>query len=404
MEANERVFTYYTAPSGLQAGLVFLDIKVDSIVNASVSMYVGVNYLSTARKWVKWVGGTDSDVDNMQDRFYTSNLIVAAYDHDFTSWTFECTKASSWSVHAHVVLPQMLEPDVPRQFSIEADIGVSLFMLNPKVNESRLFFQLMPSSSSASRGAYLRWEDLQAACRIMAATKVNGEWAYYQVQKEQLLSIEQMQSFSWACRATPGSISRPPPVRQQGKILLRISRPLLPSPLPGTECFRLELTIVLTFANLWQLSDWGYTTDGTPGLQVMVSQWDSGATVYLQVYLRTAAPNNDFAVVCYIVDDGYESWKWWFGGIFFALFIFCMARCVLCRSPQGTYFLGRRMGWARRRDGSIQSALGGGMSGLEMQRVSQLEAATTTEQPPSKLKKVGDTLYSRFATLPVFSL
>jgi hypothetical protein len=133
----------------------------------------------------------------------------------------------------------------------------------------------------------------------------------------------------------------------------------------------------------------------------MVSQWDSGATVYFQVYLRTAAPNNAFTVVCYIVDDAYESWKWWFGGIFFALFIFCMARCVLCRSPQGNYFLGRRQGWARRRDGAIQSSLGGIMSGgREMQRVSQLEIATTTQQPPSKLKKVGDTLYSRFATPP----
>lgn len=49
-----------------------------------------------------------------------------------------------------------------------------------------------------------RWEDLQAAVKLMAVTRVKGEISYY------------------------------------------------------------------------QLSDWGYTSDGTAGLQVMVSYWDPG--------------------------------------------------------------------------------------------------------------------------------
>jgi len=317
MQPNERIFTHYRLPAGVDQALVTLDIQVQTIVNASVRMYVGMDFLATARRWSKWVGGTDMDLASMPDRFYTSNLMVRAQGHEYTSWTLESSRATTWAVQPRHVLPQELLPDTPKNFAVETDTGVALFMIKPGENQSRLFFQLMPSPAAASRQAYLRWEDLQRACRIMAATKVNGEWAYF------------------------------------------------------------------------QLSDWGYTTDGTPGLQVMISQWDAGATIYLHVYLKTTAPNAAFTVVCYLVDDALESWKWWFGGIFFALFIFCMARCVLCRSPAGQYWLGRRLG---RRDASESLGM---HSAVEMQRMPQHVVATTTEPPPSTLKKVGDTLYSR---------
>ena len=114
--------------------------------------------------------------------------------------------------------------------------------------------------------------------------------------------------------------------------------------------------------------------------------------MYLHVYLRTTAPNPAFTVVCYVVDDAFESWRWWFGGIFFALIFFCIARCVLGRSPHGQYFgSARRNTWGRRGGGTET----GGTVGMELQQPLPRAVATTTEPPPSKLKKVGDTLYSR---------
>jgi hypothetical protein len=43
-------------------GVVVLNIKIDKLDNASVSIYVGLNALSTSRDWTKWVGGTDRDI------------------------------------------------------------------------------------------------------------------------------------------------------------------------------------------------------------------------------------------------------------------------------------------------------------------------------------------------------
>ena len=319
LQANGRVFTYYRPPRGVAEGLLFLDIKVDQINNATVSLYVGVNFLSTAREWVKWVGGQDHDMDNMPDRFFTSNLMVVKSESDYTSWTLESSLAATWSVMPRVVTGIPLLKDSPRNFEIDTELGIALFTISPKVNQSRLFFQIMPSTLGSSRKAYKRWEDLQDAVRIMASTKVNGDWAYF------------------------------------------------------------------------QLSDWGYTTDGTPGLQVMVSQWDAGATVYLHVYLRNTAPSPSFTIVCYLVDSALEQWEWWFAGLFFALFVFCVARCVLCRPHARQYLLGRRNMGMGRRDESMGP--GGSTGGIEMRPV--VAPATTTEPPPSKLKKVGDTLYSR---------
>jgi hypothetical protein len=51
--------------------------------------------------------------------------------------------------------------------------------------------------------------------------------------------------------------------------------------------------------------------------------------VYLHLYLADKAPSNSFTVVCYMVHDSFESWKWWAGGIFFAFFVACSARCAL---------------------------------------------------------------------------
>jgi len=326
LQANGRVFMYYTPPRGVAEGLVFLDVKIDRSSNAStVSVYVGQNFLSSAREWVKWVGGTDREIDEMPDRFYTSNFMEMKSDKDYTSWTLESSLAASWSVMARVVTGMPLTNDAPKMFEVDTELGIALFTINPKVNQSRLFFQVMPSALSSSRKAYQRWEDLQAAMRLMASTKVNGEWAYF------------------------------------------------------------------------QLSDWGYTTDGTPGLQVMVSQWDAGATVYLHVYLRDSAPSPSLTVVCYLVDNALESWEWWFAGLFFALFVFCVARCVLCRPYARQYLLGRRSMGFGRREGSTEP--GGSNTSIEMHTVPRAPA-TTTEPPPSTLKKVGDTLYCRSADAP----
>jgi hypothetical protein len=271
------------------------------------------------------VGGTDREIDEMPDRFYTSNFMEMKSDKDYTSWTLESSLAASWSVMARVVTGMPLTNDAPKMFEVDTELGIALFTINPKVNQSRLFFQVMPSALSSSRKAYQRWEDLQAAMRLMASTKVNGEWAYF------------------------------------------------------------------------QLSDWGYTTDGTPGLQVMVSQWDAGATVYLHVYLRDSAPSPSLTVVCYLVDNALESWEWWFAGLFFALFVFCVARCVLCRPYARQYLLGRRSMGFGRREGSTEP--GGSNTSIEMHTVPRAPA-TTTEPPPSTLKKVGDTLYCRSADAP----
>lgn len=328
LDANERVFTYFrpqrsansAESAAFKQGVVFLDIKVEEIKNASMRVFVGMNYLSTARKWIQWVGGTDAELNAVPDRFYTANLMVVSSGDDYTSWTIESSKPSNLVLTPRAVHAEPLTPEMPREFVISQELGMALFMLKPTVNRSRVFFQLMPSRQMGSREAYARWEDLQAACRIMAVTKVNGDWAYF------------------------------------------------------------------------QLSDWGYTTDGTPGLQVMISQWDYGATMYLHVYLRRTAPNPAFTVVCYVVDDAFESWRWWFGGIFFALIFFCIARCVLGRSPHGQYFgSARRNTWGRR-NGGMES---GGAVGMELQQPLPRVVATTTEPPPSKLIKVGDTLYSR---------
>ena len=332
LEPNERAFTYFrphesteaSETATFQQGVVFLDIKVDHIKNASLRVFVGMNFLSTARKWSQWVGGTDAELNAVPDRFYTSSLMVVPDGDDYASWTIESSKQSNLVLTPRAVQAEPLTPETPREFVISEEFGMALFMLKPTANKSRVFFQLMPSRQRGSREAYTRWEDLQSACRIMAVTKVNGEWAYF------------------------------------------------------------------------QLSDWGYTTDGTPGLQVMISQWDYGATMYLHVYLRRTAPNPAFTVVCYVVDDAFESWRWWFGGIFFALIFFCVARCILGRSPQGNYFGGGRRGaWGRRDMGGMGVGEGGGM---ELQQALPRVVATTTESPPSKLMKVGDTLYSRPGT------
>ena len=346
--AQGRAFTYFSPPAQVQGNgensdlveaVVFLDISTQPS-NASVRIYVGVNLLCTARSWSKWVGGYAEDMQHLPDHFLTSAFLVACetpgecHSGDepgsrpgFASWTIESSQATTWSVQPKYVVAEALVPDVPRTFEIDVDTRVALFKVKPTGIGDRLFFQLMPGRSRGSRTAYGRWEDLNAACRIMATAKSNGEWAYY------------------------------------------------------------------------QLSDWGYTTDGTPGLQVMVSQWDPGTTLYLQIFLKTTVlleagqpPNgrNEFTVVCYFVDASLQTWRWWFGGIFLALFVFCMARCALCRSASG-YSMFDRRAWRRGNAPQVASESAGGHVELR----GQVEFATTTEQPPDKLTKVGDTLYCR---------
>lgn len=72
-------------------------------------------------------------------------------------------------------------------------------------------------------------------------------------------------------------------------------------------------------------------------VQVIVSSWDDNADVWLQVFLQDDAPNPSFTVVCYQMGDAFDTWKWWFGGIVFAIFVFCIARCIVCRSRSGLF-------------------------------------------------------------------
>jgi len=176
---------------------------------------------------------------------------------------------------------------------------------------------------------------------------------------------------------------------------------LMPSSAPTSQTYRQWQTLqaatriyAATKRNgrmaYYQVSDWGYTSDGTPGLQVMIDQWDQGATVYLLLFMENDAPSNEFSVVAFMAGSSFSSWKWWFGGVLFAVFVFCAGRCVLCRGPRGVSLFGIRSRNVR------SMGTNTGLRGeVELQ---QVEEVCSTEPAPEVMKKVADTLYRRNET------
>jgi len=309
---HEHTYMYYYPPSD---GLVFLQVHINpALTNVASRIFVRLGALATERSWNKWVGGYDSQIDGMGDYSYTAVLFLKSDGDRYISWTFDPGMKSVWTVTPRLVAPTVLQLDTPFNFEIDPNVGARLFSVVPSDTNGNFYFQLMPSSAP-SASTYQQWQTLQAATKIYAATKQNGQMTYFQV------------------------------------------------------------------------SDWGYTSDGTPGLQVMVDQWDAGATVYLLVFMENGAPSNQFSVVAFMAGSSFSSWKWWFGGVLFAVFVFCVGRCVLCRGPRGVSLFG-----GRSRNVRTMGTNTGVRGDVELQEV---EEVCSSEPPPEILRKVNDTLYRR---------
>ena len=299
-----RVFAVHSPQSD---GISFLKLRVMAEQQARCRIWVGVNGLATERSWLKWVEGTDEELNAIPDMWFTSVQINSKWDTERATWTIQSDKEAVWELDARTVSPVEIEIEELTEFRINPDAPAALFLYSEASSGSgRLFFQLMPSQ--ASEEVFQNWETLRDAVKLIAVTRVLGEETYY------------------------------------------------------------------------QLSDWGYTTDGVAGLQVMVDDWDREAEVFLHVYLKAEAPSGAFSVVVYKQTDLFEAWKWWLGGIVFAPFIFCIARCF-CR--------GRLQ---QQRIGPMDPAALAGMRHM-INPVTVEEFAS--EPPPEKMKHIHDTLFQR---------
>jgi hypothetical protein len=150
---------------------------------------------------------------------------------------------------------------------------------------------------------------------------------------------------------------------------------------------RPQVSIYANTLRYHQVTDWGFKADGTPGIMVVTQDWDPETNLYIQVHLKTGAPSNHLRLVVYEVGSSFESWKWWFGGVLFVVFVFCLARCLICRTAYQR----------NAAPGGFAAVLvpGRGFVDLRMGPPPPPPEETTSRPAPTKLRRVAGTLFAR---------
>lgn len=171
VQADSRVFTTFQANTD---GLVVLKMKISQSKNARVRVWVNINSPATERSWVKWVGGNDTEVNNVRNRFFASIHLIRSLGFSTATWTFQCDQSLDWTVHPSLLAPISIRIDTPNTFTIDPMNGAVLFRLsNGGKDSGRLYFQIMPASDPDSMRAYPSWQDLERAIKM-----VSVEWAW----------------------------------------------------------------------------------------------------------------------------------------------------------------------------------------------------------------------------------